>query len=63
MRKPVIVISPKTSPSDERTLTVFHDIYTHIFNTNLLYICKPNQITLDNNSACELPYECFDDLV
>ena len=63
MRKPVIVISPKTSPSDERTLTVFHDIYTHIFNTNLLYICKPNQITLANNSACELPYECFDDLV
>lgn len=64
MRKPVIIISPKISQSDERTtLTVFHDIYTHIFNTDLFYIRTPQPITLDNNSACELPYECFDDLV
>ena len=64
MRKPVIIISPKISQGDERTtLTVFHDIYTHILNTDLFYIRTPQPITLDYNSACELPYECFDDLV
>lgn len=60
MRKPVITVSQY---NNERTLTVFHDIYTHIFNTDLFYIRTPQPITLDNNSACELPYECFDDLV
>lgn len=60
MRKPVITVSQY---NNERTLTVFHDIYTHIFNTDLFYIRTPQLITLDDNSACELPYECFDDLV
>lgn len=60
MRKPVITVSQY---NNERTLTVFHDIYTHIFNTDLFYIRTPQPITLDDNSACELPYECFDDLV
>lgn len=60
MRKPVITVSQY---NNERTLTVFHDIYTHIFNTDLFYIRIPQPITLDDDSACELPYECFDDLV
>lgn len=60
MRKPVITVSQY---NNERTLTLFHDVYTAIINTDLFYIRTPQQITLDDNSACELPYECFDDLV
>lgn len=60
MRKPVITVSLY---NNVRTLTLFHDTYTSILNTDLLYIRTPQQITLDDNSACELPYECFDDLV
>ena len=60
MRKPVITVSQY---NNERTLTLFHDIYTSILNTDLFYIRTPQPITLDDNSACELPYECFDDLV
>lgn len=60
MRKPVITVSQY---NNERTLTLFHDIYTSIINTDLFYIRTPQPITLDDNSACELPYECFDDLV
>ena len=60
MRKPVITVSQY---NDERTLTLFHDTYTSIINTDLFYIRTPQPITLDDNSACELPYECFDDLV
>lgn len=60
MRKPVITVSQY---NNERTLTLFHDTYTSILNTDLFYIRTPQPITLDDNSACELPYECFDDLV
>lgn len=60
MRKPIITVSQY---NNERTLTLFHDTYTSIINTDLFYIRTPQQITLDDNSACELPYECFDDLV
>ena len=60
MRKPIITVSQY---NNERTVTLFHDIYTSIINTDLFYIRTPQQITLDDNSACELPYECFDDLV
>ena len=60
MRKPVITVSQY---NNERTLTLFHDIYTSILNTDLFYIRTPQPITLDDYSACELPYECFDDLV
>ena len=60
MRKPVITVSQY---NNERTLTLFHDTYTSIINTDLFYIRTPQQITLDDNSACELPYECFEDIV
>lgn len=60
MRKPVIAVSQY---NNERTLTLFHDTYTSILNTYLFYIRTPKPITLAETSACELPYECFDDLV
>lgn len=59
-RKPIVTTS---LPSSSRKLTLFHDIYTVITGITLFYIKMPEPITLDDNSACELPYECFDDLV
>lgn len=61
IRKPIVTTSLPSS--SDRKLTLFHDIYTVITGTTLFYIKMPEPITLDDNSACELPYECFDDLV
>lgn len=61
IRKPIVTTSLPSSSG--RKLTLFHDIYTVITGTTLFYIKMPEPITLDDNSACELPYECFDDLV
>ena len=60
-RKPIVTTSLPSS--NGRKLTLFHDIYTVINGITLFYIKMPEPITLDDNSACELPYECFDDLV
>ena len=60
-RKPIVTTSLPSSSG--RKLTLFHDIYTVITGITLFYIKMPEPITLDDNSACELPYECFDDLV
>lgn len=60
-RKPIVTTSLPSSSS--RKLTLFHDIYTVITGITLFYIKMPEPITLDDNSVCELPYECFDDLV
>ena len=60
-RKPIVTTSLPSS--NGRKLTLFHDIYTVVTGTTLFYIKMPEPITLDDNSACELPYECFDDLV
>lgn len=60
-RKPIVTTSLPSSSG--RKLTLFHDIYTVINGITLFYIKMPEPITLDDNSACELPYECFDDLV
>lgn len=60
-RKPIATTSLPSSSG--RKLTLFHDIYTVITGITLFYIRIPQPITLDDDSACELPYECFDDLV
>lgn len=60
-RKPIVTTSLPSS--SDRKLTLFHDIYTVVNDITLFYIKMPEPITLDDNSACELPYECFDDLV
>ena len=60
-RKPIVTTSLPSSSG--RKLTLFHDIYTVVNGITLFYIKMPEPITLDDYSACELPYECFDDLV
>lgn len=53
----------QTMPINANLFTIIHDNYTDINSVRLNYIRMPKSITLDDNSACELPYECFDDLV
>lgn len=50
-------------PINANLFTIIHDNYTDINGVRLNYIRMPKLITLDKDSACELPYECFDDLV
>lgn len=53
----------QTMPINANLFTIIHDNYTDINYVRLNYIRMPKPIILDDDSACELPYECFDDLV
>ncbi|QOR57639.1 hypothetical protein [uncultured phage cr130_1] len=56
IRKPLVVIS--------NGLDVYIDQYSTLDSVILTYIKMPQLISIDNVSyACELPYECFDELV
>ena len=56
IRKPLVVIS--------NGLDVYIDQYSTLDSITLTYIKMPQQLQLDDsNYACELPYECFDELV
>lgn len=50
----------------DQAFVVFHDQYTDISKVLLSYIRLPEHIDIiinPNDYMCELPYECFDDLV
>ena len=50
----------------DQAFVVYHDQYTDISKILLSYIKLPEHIDIiinPNNYVCELPYECFDDLV
>lgn len=53
----------QTMPINANLFTIIHDNYTDINYVRLNYIRMPKPIILGDDSACELPYECFDDLV
>lgn len=56
IRKPLVVIS--------NGLDVYVDQYSTLDSVTLTYIKMPQQILInDVDYACELPYECFDELV
>ena len=42
---------------------VIHDKYTEINKVQVVYIHKPEIFDIMTDRACELPFECFDDLV
>lgn len=60
-----ILRNPVCTFANEHTLEVIHDSYTTIPEVDLTYIKKPAhfEITGSNRIACELPYDCFEDLV
>lgn len=65
LRQPVAVMSPnsKVNTSSIPTLTIIHDRYTNIIGANLLYYKMPRYFDIMTSVPCELPMDCFDDLV
>ena len=63
LRNPVVILSGPTSDEDKGYLQIVHDKYTDIKRVELVYYREPKRFNIINNEACELPYECFDDLV
>lgn len=61
-----ILRNPVCTLYDQDHLEVLHDMYTDIVNVDIVYIKRPNQFGVygpDNVTPCELPYDCFEDLV
>ncbi len=62
IRYPYAYISEQEN--NEKTLTIIHDRYTSINDVKLVYYKKPQYFTpLDNETRCELPEDCFEELV
>ncbi len=47
----------------DNTLHLIKDEYTTPTLITLQYVSKPNYFDINTNTACELPYECFEDIV
>ena len=47
----------------DNTLHLIKDQYTTPTLITLQYISKPNYFDINTSTACELPYECFEDIV
>lgn len=58
-----VEINSETSKSYQEYLTIIHDEYTNVKKVDLVYCRRPNEFSILDNKACELPYQCFDDIV
>ena len=47
----------------DNTLHLIKDEYTTPTLITLQYVSKPNYFDINTGTACELPYECFEDIV
>ena len=47
----------------DNTLHLIKDEYTTLTLITLQYVSKPNYFDINTSTACELPYECFEDIV
>ena len=56
LRNPIVVL-------EGDRIKVVHDQYTTVGAVDLTYLRLPSQFDVLTNTACELPYECFGDLV
>lgn len=56
LRNPVVIL-------EQGKIKVIHDEYTTINFVDLTYIKLPANFSVLTNTACELPIECFNDLV
>jgi len=56
LRNPVVIL-------ESDGIKVIHDEYTTINNVDLTYIKLPADFSVITDTACELPMECFNDLV
>lgn len=71
LRNPLVVLEQK---NDKSCLKLIHDSYSHIWGIQLTYYRMPysfNVLGFDDSdksvgavhSCCELPYDCFDELI
>ena len=56
LRNPVAVL-------EQGKIKIIHDEYTTINNVDIIYIKLPAEFSILTDTACELPMECFNDLV
>ena len=60
LREPISYLSKK---DNKLTLNVIYDSYTTPVAINVYYYKRPANFDIMTSTVCELPYECFDDLV
>lgn len=56
LRNPAVIL-------EQGKIKVIHDEYTTVNNVDVTYIKLPAEFSVLTNTACELPMECFNDLV
>ena len=56
LRNPIVIL-------EQGCIKVIHDEYTTITGVDLTYVKLPANFSVLTNTACELPIECFNDLV
>ena len=62
LRNPVVILEGSdTNPTG--TIKLIHDSYTTVNSIDLTYIKLPGDFSILTNTACELPYTCFEELV
>ena len=57
------VISGEQTQKEGKSLTVIYDQYTWPLGIEILYYREPQHFDLMTSTACELPLDCFDDIV
>lgn len=63
IRNPLVVLTSQTEYDPDTYIQVIHDAYTKIVYLELVYYRNPVRFNIIDGTACELPFECFDDLV
>lgn len=67
LRRPAAVLSNTRGDTDGQregnSLTVIYDQYTWPLGIEILYYREPRHFDLMTSTSCELPLDCFDDLV
>lgn len=61
IRTPIAVL--QSDAEHDNMIKIIHDSYTDIRRVDLTYCRKPKEFNILTGVACELPYECFEDLV
>ena len=56
LRNPIAIL-------ERSKIKIVHDAYTTVNSVDVTYIKLPANFSVLTNTACELPYDCFDDLV
>lgn len=67
LRRPAAVLSNTRGDAEGQregnSLTVIYDQYTWPLGIEILYYREPRHFDLMTSTPCELPLDCFDDLV